>query len=75
MLFASSRIGFAPMARICVSLPEELVNDLKLKKPKHIGLSTHIRGLIYKALEQEEMGKFVAQVAAEERAVIEGRNA
>ena len=53
------------MARICVSLPDELINELKLKKPKYLGLSTHIRGLINKALEIEEQEKNAAQVFAD----------
>lgn len=56
------------MARVCISLPEELINDLKLKKPRHIGLSTHIRGLIYKALDMEYMDQVVEAVAKQEAA-------
>jgi hypothetical protein len=68
MLSASIYITSVAMARVCISLPEELINDLKLKKPRHIGLSTHIRGLIYKALDIEYMDRVVEAVAEQETA-------
>jgi hypothetical protein len=45
------------MARVCISLPDELVETLRETKPRHLGLSAHIRGLVYKGFEALEYEK------------------
>lgn len=43
------------VARICISLPDEMAEILEHTRPTHLTLSAHVRSLVYKGFEMERL--------------------